>query len=120
MKILKTGLHGFLMALADSVPGISGDTVAFRLDFYDSFIGSINKVIYGSEKEKKEGLIYLLKLFAGWIVGILVWSLNAIAVGSVSVSKMNVMLNWKNFSFLFFVAGMTIVAGMEMLKRKAE
>lgn len=63
--MLKTGLHGFLMALADSVPGVSEGTVAFRLGFYDSFIGSIQKVIYGSEKEKKEGLIYLLKLFAG-------------------------------------------------------
>ena len=28
------------MALADSVPGVSGGTIAFILGFYDDFIGS--------------------------------------------------------------------------------
>ena len=30
------------MALADSVPGVSGGTIAFLLGFYDSFINSLN------------------------------------------------------------------------------
>ena len=30
---------GFAMALADSVPGVSGGTVAFLLGFYDTFVG---------------------------------------------------------------------------------
>ena len=30
--------HGFCMALADSVPGVSGGTVAFILGFYEKFI----------------------------------------------------------------------------------
>ena len=33
---------GFCMALADSVPGVSGGTVAFLLGFYDEFINSLN------------------------------------------------------------------------------
>ena len=31
-------IRGFCMALADSVPGVSGGTVAFLLGFYDKFI----------------------------------------------------------------------------------
>ncbi len=67
--MIRTAINGFFMALADSVPGVSGGTIALILGFYDNFIGSINKVIYGKMEEKKEGIIYLLKLFAGWAVG---------------------------------------------------
>ena len=34
-------IRGFCMALADSVPGVSGGTVAFLLGFYDKFIMSL-------------------------------------------------------------------------------
>lgn len=32
---------GFAMALADSVPGVSGGTIAFLLGFYDRFVGAL-------------------------------------------------------------------------------
>ena len=38
-------IRGFCMALADSVPGVSGGTIAFILGFYDKFIGSIDALI---------------------------------------------------------------------------
>ena len=38
-------LRGFCMALADSVPGVSGGTIAFLLGFYDSFINSLNDIM---------------------------------------------------------------------------
>jgi putative membrane protein len=68
------------MALADSVPGVSGGTVAFILGFYDDFIGSIHKVVFGKKEEKLEGLKYLLKLGIGWIIGmgLAVLALNAL------------------------------------------
>lgn len=69
--MITTAINGFFMALADSVPGVSGGTIALILGFYDKFIGSINKVIYGSMQEKKEGIIYLLKLLSGWAVGMI-------------------------------------------------
>ena len=31
-------IRGFCMALADSVPGVSGGTIAFILGFYDEFV----------------------------------------------------------------------------------
>ena len=39
--MLKEGIEGFCMALADSVPGVSGGTVAFIMGFYDRFILSL-------------------------------------------------------------------------------
>ena len=38
-------VRGFCMALADSVPGVSGGTIAFLLGFYDEFINSLNDMI---------------------------------------------------------------------------
>ena len=38
-------LGGFLMALADSVPGVSGGTVAFIIGIYDEFINSLNNIV---------------------------------------------------------------------------
>ena len=52
MNLLIEAFRGFCMALADSVPGVSGGTIAFILGFYDQFIGALNDIIYGS-KEKK-------------------------------------------------------------------
>ena len=37
--------NGFAMALADSVPGVSGGTIAFLLGFYDQFINSLNYLL---------------------------------------------------------------------------
>lgn len=69
--MIRTMINGFCMALADSVPGVSGGTIALILGFYDKFIGSINQVFYGKKEEKKEGLIYLIKLLLGWAVGMI-------------------------------------------------
>lgn len=61
--------RGFCMALADSVPGVSGGTIAFLLGFYDQFIGSIDDLIRGRMEQKKEALLFLIKLGIGWVCG---------------------------------------------------
>lgn len=62
--------RGFLMAVADSVPGVSGGTIAFILGFYDKFINSINNLISGSKTERIESIKFLIKIGIGWVVGI--------------------------------------------------
>ncbi len=62
-------INGFCMALADSVPGVSGGTVAFILGFYDKFITSLDDIFRGDWKHKKQALIYLGKIGIGWIFG---------------------------------------------------
>lgn len=62
-------LGGLLMALADSVPGVSGGTIAFLMGFYDDFIGSLNGIIFGKKPEKIKSLKFLVRLGIGWIIG---------------------------------------------------
>ncbi|MBW6409314.1 DUF368 domain-containing protein [Clostridium weizhouense] len=64
-------IRGFCMALADSVPGVSGGTIAFILGFYDKFINSLNNLVSGNKKERLDSIKFLLKLGLGWIVGFL-------------------------------------------------
>ena len=71
MNLLIEAFRGFCMALADSVPGVSGGTIAFILGFYDQFIGALNDIIYGSKEKKKKALIFLIKLGIGWVVGMI-------------------------------------------------
>lgn len=63
-------IRGFLMAVADSVPGVSGGTIAFILGFYDKFINSINDLITGNKEKKIKAFQFLFKIGLGWIVGI--------------------------------------------------
>ena len=63
-----TFVHGFCMALADSVPGVSGGTVAFLMGFYDDFINSLNALVSGSMEERKKALLYLINLGIGWVI----------------------------------------------------
>lgn len=67
--MLKDGIHGFCMALADSVPGVSGGTIAFIMGFYDRFINSVHDLVFGKKEEKKSAILYLAKLGVGWIIG---------------------------------------------------
>ena len=69
--MLKEGIGGFCMALADSVPGVSGGTVAFIMGFYDRFIGSIHDFVFGNMDKKKEALKFLVKLGIGWLAGMI-------------------------------------------------
>ena len=69
--IILNFIRGFCMALADSVPGVSGGTIAFILGFYDDFINSLNTLVSKDPwEEKKKALIFLIKLGFGWIIGL--------------------------------------------------
>ncbi|MDD2979289.1 MAG: DUF368 domain-containing protein [Hespellia sp.] len=61
--------QGFCMAMADSVPGVSGGSIAFLMGFYDQFIGSLNALSGKNHKKRKEALPFLAKLGAGWVIG---------------------------------------------------
>lgn len=69
MKKILTFIHGFCMALADSVPGVSGGTIAFLLGFYDNFVGSLDDLISGTKEKRISAAKYLIKLGIGWAIG---------------------------------------------------
>ncbi|HIQ96794.1 MAG TPA: DUF368 domain-containing protein [Candidatus Limivivens merdigallinarum] len=62
-------IRGFCMALADSVPGVSGGTIAFLLGFYDKFIDSLEQIMGKDKEKRKEAILFLLKIAGGWIIG---------------------------------------------------
>ncbi len=96
--MLKEGINGFCMALADSVPGVSGGTVAFIMGFYDQFIGSIHNLAFGKMKEKKSSLRYLAKLGIGWAAGML---LAVLALSALFESQIYIVSSL----FIGFIAG---------------
>ena len=63
-------IRGFFMAMADSVPGVSGGTVAFVLGFYDKFINSLNALTSrNKDMSRREALTFLAKIGIGWTCG---------------------------------------------------
>jgi len=57
------------MAMADSVPGVSGGTIAFLLGFYDEFINSLNDLMGKDNARRKQAFFFLFKLGVGWVAG---------------------------------------------------
>lgn len=70
-ELLIRFINGFCMALADSVPGVSGGTIAFLLGFYDEFISSLDDLFRGKIEQKKKALKFLVKIGVGWVIGFL-------------------------------------------------
>lgn len=67
--IVLNAVRGFCMALADSVPGVSGGTIAFLLGFYDRFITSLDDLLRGRKVERIAALKFLIQLGVGWAIG---------------------------------------------------
>jgi len=58
-------LQGLSMSLADSVPGVSGGTIAFILGFYEKFLGALHDLIGKDRNLRRSAFLYLLKFSAG-------------------------------------------------------
>ncbi len=133
-----TVLGGFCMALADSVPGVSGGTIAFLMGFYDAFVGSLDALVHGTKQERLRGLRYLLKLAAGWVVGMAlavtvlagaftngIYQLSSLFLGFVLVSIPLVMREQRAVLGIFrqnwlpFLAGIVLVVGLSSLHLSA-
>lgn len=128
MKYLIDCLRGFCMALADSVPGVSGGTIAFILGFYDKFINSLNDLIYGKKKDRKNAIKFLIKLGIGWIIGMIlavlilsslfesnIYRVSSLFIGFIIFAipliikeEKNVLKN-KYYNILFSIIGIIIV-----------
>lgn len=75
MNFIINAFRGFCMALADSVPGVSGGTIAFILGFYEKFVTSLNDIAFGKKEERIEAFKFLIKLGCGWAVGMAIAAL---------------------------------------------
>lgn len=67
--MILTMIHGFSMALADSVPGVSGGTIAFIMGFYERFLTALHQLFGKDKAERRDAFFYLVKFAVGWSVG---------------------------------------------------
>ena len=102
------------MALADSVPGVSGGTIAFLLGFYDKFISSLDNLISGTKEERKEAIIFLMKIGIGWVVGFIAAIL---VLASVFESKIY-LVSSLFLGFVLFSIPLVIMEEKEVIKGK--
>lgn len=129
-------INGFCMALADSVPGVSGGTIAFILGFYDNFIGALDDLFRGSLQEKKSALIYLIKIGIGWAAGFVlaalilsslfeshIYAMSSLFIGFVILAIPLVIKEEKDSfkgkykNILFMILGIALVVGISLLTK---
>ena len=131
-------INGFCMALADSVPGVSGGTVAFILGFYDKFITSLDDLFRGNKQKKLNALKYLMKLGIGWAVGFVmaviflanifdkyIYEMSSLFIGFILMAipivikeeRKSLKENYFNIVFLFF--GILLVSLITYLNRSS-
>lgn len=132
--MIKNIINGICMALADSVPGVSGGTIAFIMGFYDKFIKSINDVAFGKSEERKEAFSYLFKLGIGWVVGMImsmlvissafeshIYGISSLFIGFIIASIPLIIkeerntLKGKYGGSIFIVIGILFVVGITLL-----
>ena len=133
--ILINLFHGFCMALADSVPGVSGGTIAFILGFYDKFLNSLHDLFGRDRAARLPALRYLAKLGAGWVIGMAlaatvlaqvfdsgVYVLSSAFLGLTVASLPFILkeeretLRGRASSMLFAVAGVALIVGLVTLR----
>lgn len=108
-------IRGFLMALADSVPGVSGGTIAFIMGFYNKFISSLNSLTSTKKNDigKKDAITFLLKLGLGWIVGMILSILFIASIFDKEIYKISSLFT----GFIIFSIPIIITEDKEALKK---
>ena len=66
-----TILGGFLMGLANSVPGVSGGTIAFIMGFYEDLLKSLVNLVKGTKAERIAAIKLILKVVIPCGIGLL-------------------------------------------------
>lgn len=131
MEYIINMIRGFCMALADSVPGVSGGTIAFILGFYDKFINSLDGLMFGKKEEKKEAIKFLIKIGIGWIIGLVlavlvltslfqnqIYRVSSVFLGFIIFSipliikEEKEVLKGKYINLIFTIIGIAIVAAI--------
>jgi len=114
MEYIINGIRGFCMALADSVPGVSGGTIAFILGFYDKFINSLDALAFGKKEEKKEAIKFLIKIGIGWMIGMILAVLVLTSLFQTQIYKVSSVF----IGFIIFAIPLIIKEEKEVLKGK--
>lgn len=97
------------MAVADSIPGVSGGTIAFILGFYEELLESINIITSRKKEGRREAIIFLAKLFIGWVIGM-----------TCSVLFLSKMFEKNIYTLSSLFIGLTVASIIYILKNEIE
>lgn len=70
MKKMIEVLTGFLMACADSVPGVSGGSICYIMGQYEKLFSALLNIKNYKEPSFKTNLFFLIRIMLGWITGL--------------------------------------------------
>ncbi len=73
INVVNTFINGFVMGMADIIPGISGATIALILNFYDKLIDAFDYVVSHlfSKRLFSKQLLFLINLYFGVAIGMI-------------------------------------------------
>ena len=128
--LLQNAMIGFVIGTSMLIPGMSGGSVAVLLGVYDKLLCAFSDFF----KNVKNNFFYLFSILIGGIIGFLlmaklfVWVLGVayyktlffftgIIVGTVISQLRKTSLLYKKISWLFVLAGIGIVALMQMIPK---
>ena len=104
MEKIKLIVKGFIIGIANIIPGVSGGTLALLLGVYEKILNVINTLF----KNFKKNVSFILFLGIGLVVAIL--------IGSVGVKA--ALENYKIITTLFFIG--LIAGGIPLLYKKVD
>lgn len=133
--MITNAIYGFCMSIADSVPGVSGGTIAFIMGFYDNFIDSLHNIFCRDKQKRKIAIRYLLKLGVGWAVGMILcvsilsslftnniyfmsscfFGLTLVSIPFVIYAERDV-IKGKYINIIFAVVGIVVVVGLTSIR----
>lgn len=134
-------IHGFLMALADSVPGVSGGTIALLMAFglYLPLISQLSGLLHGKLSALPAVLVFGCSAAFGLLIfvrllnralrryrahtmfavlGMLTASLYAVAMGPLTLDVPQAALSIANFQPLWCLAGAALIGGLAFAESK--
>lgn len=134
---LRELFQGFCMALADSVPGVSGGSIAYLMGFYEKFITSLHHITNRSKEKRTDAFRFLGKLGVGWVVGMVlsvtllavvfdkyIYEISSLFLGFIAVAivmmfrEPEVLKKMNLGNFCWLLLGAALVVGITMLNGK--
>ena len=127
--------YGFCMALADSVPGVSGGTIAFILGFYEKLLDNVHNIFSKDMTKRKSAIPFIIKLLLGWAIGMAIsvtvlsnlfeskiYFLSSVFLGLTSVSIPFIIISEKEDlkgkfgNLIFTLIGLVLVVSISILR----
>lgn len=127
--------YGFCMALADSVPGVSGGTIAFILGFYEKLLDNVHNIFSKDKEKRKTAIPFIAKLLLGWAIGMAIsvtvlsnlfenkiYLLSSVFLGLTSASIPFIVISEKEdlkgkyANLLFTIIGLILVVSISVLR----